>query len=189
MEGPSHPNKRSLQSKCNDSVLSSILQLLDQPSSSRRTIGRAVQAELGHDTPYGKCLQNLNLPLKVGGEFKWTYSNPLAMLSLFTTCSVTFATLMSSTLRTHPCSLEHPWDVIFYTDEVTPGNFLSIDQSRKVHCFYFSFKQFGWHALSREDAWLCLGVLRSSIASTIQGGLSCVVGYIEISRGTHSKEM
>ena len=64
--------------------------------------------------------------------------------------------LVARTLSQHPCTAQKPWRIIFYSDEVVPGNVLSADVSRKVQCVYISFMEFGAVALSKEEAWFCI---------------------------------
>jgi len=96
----------------------------------------------------------------------------------------------------NPCSLARPWRLIFYVDEASPGNLLSVDNTRKVHAFYWSIAEFGRELLSKEHLWFLGGVIRSNIASEIAGGLSCIFksllktsffGVFNISAGVYLK--
>ena len=53
--------------------------------------------------------------------------------------------MFSAALRSSPSTIESPWGLILYADEVIPGNQLSIRHSRKVWVMYFSFIEFGVH--------------------------------------------
>ena len=46
--------------------------------------------------------------------------------------------LIKATVEKYPCSADRPWGIIYYNDEVVPGNVLSADPSRKVQCVYLS---------------------------------------------------
>ena len=62
----------------------------------------------------------------------------------------------------HPTE-DDPWSLILYTDEVTPGNALATQTSRKVYAIYYSFKEMGAAALACEDVWFCLATIRSTL--------------------------
>ena len=65
--------------------------------------------------------------------------------------------------------------LIFYLDEVHPGNILNTDAGRKFWAFYFSIREFGRRALMHDECWLPIGILRTSIVKKIKGGLSACV--------------
>ena len=74
--------------------------------------------------------------------------------------------------------MESPWHLIYYSDEVVPGNVLSADVSRKVQCVYVSIMQFGPLALSREESWMCILAKRSSQVSQVASGMSQVTAKV-----------
>jgi hypothetical protein len=86
--------------------------------------------------------------------------------------------LLKSTIATHPCGFDTPWDLLLYSDEVVPGNQLSFNNLRKVWVLYFSFKQFGPAILSMEDAWFCVLAVRSHTVKQYSGGIAQVFGAI-----------
>ena len=55
-----------------------------------------------------------------------------------------------------PSTINDPWGLILYCDEIIPGNVLGRAE-RKVWTIYATFLQFGDH-LSHEDAWLTISV-------------------------------
>jgi hypothetical protein len=55
-----------------------------------------------------------------------------------------------------PATADEPWQLIIYTDEVTPGNPLATNNKRKFHAVYWSFLELGMNALCREEAWFCI---------------------------------
>jgi len=85
------------------------------------------------DTPYGHVLQESTVPRDGGGRpIKVPFAHPLALLwQLYATCEGFFS-LLTSRLREHPCSIDHPWTLVAYSDEVTPGNVLAHDTTRKA---------------------------------------------------------
>ena len=72
-----------------------------------------------------------------------------------------FTELVKKTLEVSPCTPNNCWELIFYSDEIVPGQFLQTDSSRKVQAVYVSIKQFGGIALSHEESWL-LGMAKGS---------------------------
>jgi hypothetical protein len=85
---------------------------------------------------------------------------------------------MQLRLLEHPPSVEKPWRLVLYADEVVPGNQLSHDNRRKVWVVYYSFLEFGSAALAREEAWFCLTTKRSSEVAKISGGMGQIYGKL-----------
>jgi len=71
-----------------------------------------------------------------------------------------------------PPTIEKPWSLVIYADEVVPGNALSRANLRKVWVAYWSFLELGMAALSQEDAWMCILVLRSDVVQNVAAGMS-----------------
>jgi len=61
--------------------------------------------------------------------------------------------------------------LILYLDELTPGNVIRPDNRRKLYVWYISFVEFKLH-LRNEALWLPVAAIRSTILSTVVGGLS-----------------
>ena len=53
-----------------------------------------------------------------------------------------------------------PWKLILYSDGITPGSVLALDNQRKAVVWYFSFLEFG-KLLSCEEVWLPLAFART----------------------------
>ncbi|CAE7669351.1 UBC6 [Symbiodinium sp. CCMP2592] len=70
-------------------------------------------------------------------------------------------------------SYGRPGGLIFYADEVTPGNTLKSNNSRKMQCIYWSISELGSRGLSSEALWFPLTCLRSHLCSSI-GALTCL---------------
>ena len=79
---------------------------------------------------------------------------------------------MKKTLEVSPCTPNNCWELIFYSDEIVPGQFLQTDSSRKVQAVYVSIKQFGGIALSHEEAWLLGMAKRSSQVNELEASMS-----------------
>ena len=113
----------------------------------------------------------ISLPTE-SGEFKWAVLRLDRVVQLLVEELAPFRALMSEALR---ASEGGKLDMLFYLDEVCPGNVLKIDNKRKFWALYASFKQFSPHRLCREVTWLPLAAIRTSVVHTIPGGISCVV--------------
>ena len=115
--------------------------------TARHQLRRARFQYVHQDTPYGTIHQRLALSDTVSTEVQ----HPMAMLYHCTKHSANFSHLMRRTVMEHPVSMVSPWNIIFYSDEVSPGNQLAYAHRRKTWAVYWSFLEFG-PALSSEDA-------------------------------------
>ena len=86
--------------------------------------------------------------------------------------------LLKETAAKFPPSSSRPWSLIFYSDEIVPGNVLSADTSRKLQMCYVSFAEFGPVNLAKEHAWFVVFATRSSVVTRIAGGMSQVTAQI-----------
>ena len=105
-------------------------------------------------------------------EFEWQFVSAAKVLKYFVKEIPCFAELLISKLRVTPNRFDAPWHLVFYCDEVVPGNPMKTENERKVHAFYFSFRELGRAALSREDAWIPVALLRTSVCVDVMGCLS-----------------
>jgi hypothetical protein len=155
------PSKRQRVSQlsglkwASDSAIEAVLKRLDQQgclvgaATSRRTLARAVEAGVQAPTLYGPTLHTIPLALDDDTTFNWHVVNPFAMLCWLANLSRAFCGFLKQKLLEHPCSPTQPWNIVFYTDEASPGNLLRVDNTRKCHAFYWSFSEFGAEALSK----------------------------------------
>ena len=122
----------------------------------------------------GHCSTHHSCPPRVEGQVPLRMVHPFAfMWKAFATCC-SFALLMNTCLARTPCTPETPWSLVFYSDEVTPGDALVHDNRRKLQVVYFSFLEFGPSVLAREDSWFTIAAKRSSEVCKISGGMSAV---------------
>ena len=71
------------------------------------------------------------------------------------------------------------WSMIFYHDEVTPGNIAAPQNLRKFVGFYFSFREFGNDLLQHGCMWMRFGVLRTKdVIDKLPGRFSRVCGVV-----------
>lgn len=158
------------------SALSAILREVrdDMPElATRQNIQEARVAATSEDTPYGPIFTTLSL-VAVAGAAAHTFDviNPFAYLYYVFFHCLAFRQAFELALLRFPVSAASPWRLIFYCDEVTPGNQLAQDNKRKVWAFYFSFLELGSAMLSQEDAWFCIAAMRTSRVANCAAGIA-----------------
>ena len=147
-------------------------QVTDLPSS-RRSQNRARSATLG-ETPYGKLVIQVPLTSVPPHANKTMHViNPFAYLHLAMKQGGGFFRLMSQRLASTPSAHDAPWRIVMYSDEVVPGNQLSVHQTRKIWVIYWSFLELH-PCLSDEDAWIPMIAESSEGLKTVNGGISQV---------------
>ena len=87
--------------------------------------------------------RTLQLPTTSGEMFAWNVADVGRLLQMFTEESSGYAGLLRERLRMRPCTQQSPWRLVFYCDEVTPGNVLRPETNRKFAAFYMSFAELG----------------------------------------------
>ena len=143
---------------------------------SRRSVYRAREEDAHQLTPYGPLHQDCHLDMLVGPPSPLRICHPLAFLWLvYTTCPA-FARFIDARHAAAPSTAAHPWSLCLYTDEVTPGNPLTVAPSRKIQVVYWSLLEFGAEALCREDLWFLCTQKRSGIVNKAKGNLAQLVG-------------
>ena len=102
--------------------------------------------------------------------------SPAAMLHHCAVNCRGFQTLLQQSHDAHGDAA--PWSLILYTDGVSPQDGLSKNDQRKFTAIYWSFAEFGQGALSTEEVWFCLAVVRNTVLAKIPGGLSRVTSAL-----------
>ena len=143
-------------------------------ASSRRDVRVARDTTVMQETPYGPIHRQINIP-GTTTDVKLEIQDPFAMLWHCSCKSECFARLIEQTCQRHPNSPARPWNIVFYTDEVGPGNQLAYRNRRKFHACYWTVLEFGSAALSNEEAWFELAVCRNDLAKEMRGGTSGMV--------------
>jgi hypothetical protein len=139
-----------------------------------RGMWEATAAEMNAPTPYGSLLASVSLAGKAGNVVNMMTVNPLALLYRAVKQGGSFTELVQSCMAKKIPTLDEPWSLLCYADEVVPGNALSSDNRRKVWVIYVSFLEFGPLVLQHEDAWLCVMVKRSCDIAKVAAGISQV---------------
>ena len=130
----------------------------------------------GDENKYGKLITKVDLPTEDGGSHEAPIVQPLAWLYFLYESCPSIRELIQRSFRAKPCSVEDPWNVILYTDEVTPQNPLSTDLTKKVQALYWSIAEFSPEVLCQENAWFVLSVFRSKLCKEVEGQLARLVG-------------
>ena len=154
----SYVSQRGLESVLTDLKASGLL--ADDVTSSRSSIKRAREEDLASLTGiFGPLVQKMEVP--VDGQCKKTvvvpYIHPAAFLKHVFSLAPLWDFLRQEVLpHKETPSYARSWGLIFYADEVTPGNTLKANNSRKIQCIYWSISELGSRGLSSEALWFPL---------------------------------
>ena len=165
---------------CSASALSAILQDIANnglpPLTDRNSMREARDSVMQAETPYGRVLQHLTVIDMDDTPQRIPIADPFASLWYFIKEGGPdgFRDFLKHALLEHPPTPDNPWSIIMYTDEVTPGNVLSLLNTRRFHAIYWSFMELGATALSREDCWFTIMIEFSTWVNTMHAGLSQV---------------
>ena len=145
----------------------------DEVAISVRSMSRARADVANMDTRFGKLVINKKFTT-VDGDVGLPARNPLAMLWVAMLESDRFSEYVISALLIHgPPSIDSPWSIVLYVDEVTCGNPLAVrdDARRKVQGVYWSLYQLGPVALADESCWFEIAAFQTSRTRTFDGGI------------------
>ncbi len=90
-------------------------------------------------TPFGAIVQAITVVDNQDRPERIAIASPFALLYTAINTSVHLANLFESRLDVCPSSPEAPWNMILYSDEITPGNPLQTGNKRKLQGVYFTF--------------------------------------------------
>ena len=103
---------------------------------SRGALKRARLDHLDLSTPYGPLFDTIEVELLDGKKARYPAVAPVAFLhGVLKRCSG-FRSYFESALRATPATLQEPWRISLYVDEVLPGNALKVTNERKLVAFY-----------------------------------------------------
>jgi len=118
-----------------------------------------------------------DLNLQNGDIFHWSIVPPVVLMNMLFQRSLAFSQLYDTLLQSRPCSMDSPWRLICYHDELTPGNIIKPDNRRKLSVFYVNYLELNQH-LRSEFTWLPIACLRHNIMQQVVGGMSACVRAI-----------
>jgi len=175
-------NKPACSARALDAILHDIQANGLPPLIDRNSMKEARNAVLHSVTPYGPIMQNITVIDKQDTAQTICIADPFASLWYFVkACSqenVGFNRILKQKLLERPPTIENPWNIIMYSDEVTPGNVIAPVNNRKFQAIYWSFMELGCNALSREDAWFTVCIEFSAWVNGMHAGISQVFAKI-----------
>ena len=145
------------------------------PAATRKDIRESRDCVGERRTPYGTVHQKISVESVNGGMIELEIQHPFAMLHHACSVSESMSSLIK---RARTPSLQQPWQLILYSDEIAPGNQLAYKSERKMWGFYWSVLEWGSAALADEEAWFEVLVVKSACVKQVRGGLSAVVGAL-----------
>lgn len=130
--------------------------------------GTAKRPSVNHPKAF-PCLRELSLrEVETGSALTaWSMSLPALVQAKVDACPL-YRLLMQRALHRNNNHL----NLIFYQDEVSGGNILSPNQSRKSNLTYCMWLEF--EVLFVEDLWLTMGVMRSREIANVEGGMAAL---------------
>ena len=140
--------------------------------TDRRSMREGRNLLITAQSAYGPILQSIDCVNKAGATTALHVACPFASLSAAIAESASFRGFLKQQLLLHPPSPDAPWNIILYSDEVTPGNPLATSNRRKFQSLYWSFLEFDATALSHEESWFVLMTEFSTRVSGLSAGLS-----------------
>ena len=112
-----------------------------EEGSSRWAVKRKREKDVRVSTFFGSLMQSMTLSLLDGSNMEAWFVHPICLLDHLIQTSAWFASLMASTMQQFPGE----WNLVWYADEVTPGNALrplnhrkTLTGQRYLHMFLFS---------------------------------------------------
>ena len=122
---------------------------------------------------YGPLIAHHKVMAKTGVEKTISLVNLLSWIHGAFKAGGGFYALLKQTMNKCDSALS----LCLYADEITPGNVLANQPTRKLWAIYATIKEFGC-AIQNESAWITLGLVRSSIVSSLDGHLSQVFAVL-----------
>eukprot|EP00438_Fugacium_kawagutii_P024642 Skav216075 [mRNA] locus=scaffold1111:21114:23159:+ [translate_table: standard] len=139
---------------------------------SRRALKRARKDALATDLlPFGELFHTIDVDMTDGSLQQFPVLNPLAWLHLLLTTIEEFRQYFFALIDSTGCDYTHPWDIVLYCDEISPGNVLKPTNNRKLVGWYWTFWQFG-KRIHTEALWFHLCAIRTSHMKKVKGGYS-----------------
>ena len=104
------------------------------------------------------------------------YIDPVCWLwHLCSTCTL-FSRFLNDQHVHDPSSIDRPWRIVLYADEITPGNVLRPGNPRKIWGIYWSMVECGAKCLAAEFGWHTLCVVRTHMVKEVS--LTIIVHHL-----------
>lgn len=139
---------------------------------SRSAVKRSREEDLkGMRNAYGDIIIEHKFDMvKSTKQESFHFVNPLCFLQHILTSSEPFKAYFKKYLLPLGHESTLPLRVAVYADEVTPGNQLRHDQTRKIQIIYWAFLD--GPGIGVDHLWFTLGLARSTEVARIRGGMS-----------------
>ena len=111
------------------------------------------------------------IPAEDGGSYDWHIAKFQRLLPFVVSRCAGFRLELESAFMDFPNSQSSLWRLVLYSDEITPGNVLKLQNRRKAACWYLGIVEM-MDFLRREEGWLTIGVIRASDVHKLHGGYS-----------------
>jgi hypothetical protein len=140
---------------------------------SRSSVKRARAESVNIVTSVGPVLRSMNIPLEDAPDqsLEVKYIHPVSFLVHASKHCIAFGKFLQERHHVSPSSPSKKWQIMVYSDEITPGNQLAHDNKRKLQAIYWSFTECGHRALQCEALWFVLTCIRSKSVEAL-GGMS-----------------
>ncbi|CAE7403075.1 unnamed protein product [Symbiodinium natans] len=148
---------------------------------SATTIKRKRMASANAETPYGRILRQWDMRMQDGKTVAVNYCDPAATFFHLTCVSPSLQAFLKERLEERPSSTATPWTIVFYSDQVSPGNQLKSSNKRRLETIYWSLKELSANALCHERAWFLLTTVRSHTVQKLAGGMGQLCKYAMLS--------
>ena len=148
--------------------------LLEVPSGRKHFREARNNVVLKDMSSFGPMLQTVTLTKVDASTIDLFAAHPWAVLDIAISRSDRLKALVLKQLQRAPCTVDSPWHIILYSDEVTPGNVHAPLNKRKFQAVYWSFLELGPAALSHEEYWFVMMTEFSYTVRECAGGMSQV---------------
>lgn len=146
---------------------------LRQDGYKRNHLREAIRAPLEIDTIYGKILQSTSVVLTDGETHTWEYTNPFAWLHQMCNWKPRFGDMLRDARRQHG-----KISLVFYQDEIKPGNILRPDQGRTLVCFYWTIAELPSWFRARHNGWFHFAMFPLALVDRVAGGHSFLFTFM-----------
>ena len=146
---------------------------LRQDGFKRDHLREAIRAPLEIDSIYGKILQSTTMVLSGGGTHTFEYANPFALLHQMCNWKPRFGNMLREAKRQHG-----KLSLVFYQDEIKPGNILRPDQGRTLVCFYWTIAELPSWFRARQNGWFHFSMFPLALVEQVDGGHSFLFTFM-----------
>ena len=122
------------------------------PVGNRNAIRHSRDQAVAAVTEYGPLPKVVTVPSTDGDNIDLEVQNPQAMLAYFVKHNPSFARRVEEAFVRKPPTIQNPWTIVAYADEVLPGNALAHTTNRKCWGCYWTILELGPATVCNEDS-------------------------------------